>query len=492
MHVRFFHFEDRYTHVFIYQLFQPDLGLLLVLELGLGGVGGHHALDPRVQHPFPLLGLRNVQNTSSGSSGGGRKLQVTNLEDELHVREQANALVRWQGQQTVVVHGRVHGLDPVRVKVSVKHDPLRVLVRHVCKLTHVERHQTVLPLTSRQVHISVELLGGDRLRVDITNGHLLLVHHTEVIIHNISVHTLLNHLREHTVCLCTAHTSGSHQKHAVANGEQVSHLGHTQHKVVIPIKPSRLAHLANHILHLLITLTRRISPGEQIIQQTHEDNHVGNQNLRDVKVTQSTEQHVRLHLSSLRAKQRPSHHKHRLDRSQPPVVVLLWRKHILQQIVQRSELLRQHLRLDETLRHEHILHNQLTIGNHHSNGAEESLQRLGELCTANVTRVHGNETRGTLLKGHLNTVRSNELVVLDPLVEHTLFVDIVQTATRHVGLTLLCVRHTLVLDRAHRQHLGHKAVELVEASPGSRRSKTLEDISHRTIVHLRSTVEHVH
>lgn len=39
-------------------------------------------------------------------------LKVTDLEDELHVGQQADALVGGQRQQPVVIHDTVHGLDP--------------------------------------------------------------------------------------------------------------------------------------------------------------------------------------------------------------------------------------------------------------------------------------------------------------------------------------------------------------------------------------------
>mmetsp|Transcript_31715 Transcript_31715/g.90095 ORF Transcript_31715/g.90095 Transcript_31715/m.90095 type:complete len:624 (+) Transcript_31715:5424-7295(+) len=136
-HKRFSHLKEGFGHVLGKQLPHPGHGLLRVLPLGLCGVGGNHPVDPRLDHVVPLLGLRDVED--AGARGGGRcgKLEVTDLKDELHVGQQADALVGGQRQQAVVVHDAVHGLDPVGVQVAVQQDPLGVLVRQVGQLAHV-------------------------------------------------------------------------------------------------------------------------------------------------------------------------------------------------------------------------------------------------------------------------------------------------------------------------------------------------------------------
>ena len=76
-------------------------------------------------------------------------------------------------RRLVVVHDAVHRLDPVGVEVPVEEDPLGVLdVRHVGELAHVVRKQAVLPLAGRHVDVAVELLGRDRLGVDVADEHL--------------------------------------------------------------------------------------------------------------------------------------------------------------------------------------------------------------------------------------------------------------------------------------------------------------------------------
>lgn len=50
------------------------------------------------------------------------------------------------------------------------------------------------------------------------------------------------------------------------------------------------------------------------------------------------------------------------------------RQEILQQVVQRRKLLSQHLCLHKTLCHEHVLHDQLPVWHHYSDGTEQGLQ----------------------------------------------------------------------------------------------------------------------
>ena len=66
--------------------------------------------QPRFHHATPLVTcvVGNVQDSSTRRGCRSCMLQVTNFEDKAHVRVQRNALVRWQGQNLVVVHDAVH------------------------------------------------------------------------------------------------------------------------------------------------------------------------------------------------------------------------------------------------------------------------------------------------------------------------------------------------------------------------------------------------
>ena len=57
--------------------------------------------------------------------------------------------------------------------------------------------------------------------------------------------------------------------------------------------------------------------------------------------------------------------------------------------IQGSELDGKCLSLNETLSHEHVLANELEIGNDDSDGSEECLETFGEFRTTEITWVHG-------------------------------------------------------------------------------------------------------
>ena len=492
---RLLHLEDGLGDVLVHQLQDVLRRQLRVLPLGLHRVLRHDALDPGLDHVVPLELLRDVHDARARRRRRRRKLQVANLEDELHVRQQTDALVRGQREQPVVVHRGVHGLDPVRVQVAVEDDPLRVLVRDRRELAHVVRHHAVLPLASRHVDVPVKLLRANRLGVDIADHNLGLVARAQVVVHDLvlgEVHALLDRLGEDAVHLGAPAAGDAHEEDAVANREQLGELHDAQREVVLHRQAHLLRALLDHLLELHVALTRGVDADEQVAEQAHEDHHVRGEDLRDVEIAKRAEQHVRLVLALLGAQERAGHHKHRLDRAQTPVVVRLRGQHVLQQVVQRRELLREHLRLDEALRHEHVLHDELAVRNHHRDRAEQRFERLGELGAPDVPGVHGDEPGAPLLEGHLHAVRGDELVVGDRVVLHAVLVDEVQPAAGHVRLTLLRVRHALVLHRAHREHLGDEAVELVEAAPGPGRGEALEDVAHRPVIHLGRAVEDVH
>mmetsp|Transcript_13737 Transcript_13737/g.31796 ORF Transcript_13737/g.31796 Transcript_13737/m.31796 type:complete len:346 (+) Transcript_13737:7453-8490(+) len=151
--------------------------------------------------------------------------------------------------------------------------------------------------------------------------------------------------------------------------------------------------------------------------------------------------------------------------------MLLGGQERLVEAVQNHELLREDLTLGETLRHEHNLRNQVHVGHNHSAGAEERLDRLGQLRTTGVTGVHGDV-------GEAERVQAQG--------------DLVFLEQEAVLLPANAVNDTLELGRHDRQHGDINAVEFVEATPGTGLSKTLEDLPHGLVVHLIRAVEHVH
>mmetsp|Transcript_109650 Transcript_109650/g.266590 ORF Transcript_109650/g.266590 Transcript_109650/m.266590 type:complete len:318 (+) Transcript_109650:949-1902(+) len=150
--------------------------------------------------------------------------------------------------------------------------------------------------------------------------------------------------------------------------------------------------------------------------------------------------------------------------------MVLLRELLLAQLVQRGHLLGKNAGPLETLREEHDLTNLQEIGHNHGHGAEQRLQVIGQLSTAGVAGVHGDEDAHTRVD-----------------------LDLLAEANIH-GLLLVVER---VLDgtklgRHHGEHLDVDAVELVEAAPRACLTQSLEDLSHSLEIHLRRTVEHVH
>ena len=67
--------------------------------------------------------------------------------------------------------------------------------------------------------------------------------------------------------------------------------------------------------------------------------------------------------------------------------LLLRGQEILKQVVERSKLLGQDLGLHKALRHEHVLHDQLSVWHNNSNRSEERLQHSKQaILSANVDR----------------------------------------------------------------------------------------------------------
>ena len=64
-----------------------------------------------------------------------------------------------------------------------------------------------------------------------------------------------------------------------------------------------------------------------------------------------------------------------------------------------------HLGQEEALREEHDLTDLLQVWDNHHHGSEQSLHTLGQLCTAGIARVHGDEDADTIIQCYLNTLK---------------------------------------------------------------------------------------
>ncbi len=80
-------------------------------------------------------------------------------------------------------------------------------------------------------------------------------------------------------------------------------------------------YVEKHLLKGQIPLARGRDAREEILKQASEDDQILCQDLGDVEVPQGAEEHISLHLPCLGAEQTSSHHQHRFDGSQTPVIM---------------------------------------------------------------------------------------------------------------------------------------------------------------------------
>ena len=115
-------------------------------------------------------------------------------------------------------------------------------------------------------------------------------------------------------------------------------------------------------------------------------------------------------------------------------------------------------------------------------------------CAPNVPRVHCDEDCAPLFQRHRRPVRRHKREIRRRQRRHQpsrRAVHVRQPSSRQRRLLALRVDHRLELHAAHRQDLGHKTIEFVEAAPSPAARQALENVAHGAVVHLWRAVEHV-
>ena len=83
--------------------------------------------DPRSQERFPAEVLCVIVDHPTSADGGrGGHCKVLHLKQQGDLVGHGNALTIDERKDLVVIHDRVHGLDPQSVNRSIKHNPLEV------------------------------------------------------------------------------------------------------------------------------------------------------------------------------------------------------------------------------------------------------------------------------------------------------------------------------------------------------------------------------
>mmetsp|Transcript_14244 Transcript_14244/g.29070 ORF Transcript_14244/g.29070 Transcript_14244/m.29070 type:complete len:355 (-) Transcript_14244:2823-3887(-) len=296
----------------------------LLLNLRGGGVaepgGGGKLFDPGRDDAAPLEALvgRDVEDTRTRHGGGSRVREVTDLEDHAHVGLQGDALVGGESEHPVVVHYRVHGLDPVCIKVAIEEDPLGKLVVDLAEVAHDGGEKAVLPVTGGEVDVTVQVLRVHDLGVDISeqDGSAAL---SRAGLREFDLPGLL----EGQGAGGLSRGGRSHGEDAVADLEELIKLDALEHKSIVRVQAEAVACLDDAVLELLVDLSLGVKTREEISEEAMEDDLINLDNLGDVKVAKGAHEHGVLGGVRVGALKRSSDNEHGLDGAKAPVVVLL-------------------------------------------------------------------------------------------------------------------------------------------------------------------------
>jgi hypothetical protein len=140
--------------------------------------------------------------------------------------------------------------------------------------------------------------------------------------------------------------------------------------------------------------------------------------------------------------------------------VVLLGQLLLHELIDSDDFLGKGVILLETLRHENNLSNGVEVWYHHSHRSEEGLEVIWKLRTTSITWIHGDEKTGVSLHLDGSIHEGSDLLILSKSFED--------------GEHLLC-------DDG--EHLKLNSVKLIEATPGSRESKTSEGLTNGNVVH---------
>lgn len=103
-------------------------------------------------------------------------------------------------------------------------------------------------------------------------------------------------------------------------------VSYLENEVVLRLQFLVQSGLFDLFLKVHVSLTWHIESWEEIRDQTHEDWQVINDDLGNIEISQSSHQHLVLRTVRVTSLQGTSHHQHRLDGSETPIVMILQSK----------------------------------------------------------------------------------------------------------------------------------------------------------------------
>jgi hypothetical protein len=128
-----------------------------------------------VRSPLSTIIIRDIKDTSTRYSGRSSEVKVSNLKDKLHVSLNGNTLIRGKSKKLVIIHDGIHRFNPVSIQISIKDNPLGVSVSFLREISEFAREESINPLTSLNVHNTIEFVGVNDLRVNVYNRGLFAV-----------------------------------------------------------------------------------------------------------------------------------------------------------------------------------------------------------------------------------------------------------------------------------------------------------------------------
>ena len=320
--------------------------------------------------PPPQVLDVEVDHTRARHRGGRGLAQVLHFEQDGHLRRHHDALAGEEREQFVIVQQRVHGLDPQCVYGPVEQRPLLVGALVLADVAHEPREDPVRPLVRRRVEAPVNLVVGQRQRVDGVHLHFLEFALARAVLAQLR-HRRLEHL-----------PGGGFPRAGFADDHvpvprhlAVEDLDDLDDPVVHHLQPELDALALEHRAQLAARVGGLVDSREQVAEQRAEQG--------DVEVDELGHDQV-LHravedgfLGALRVDAlvcaggaRDGDH----ERTQRVVVVVLLRELLLRELHDRDHLLGEALGGGEALGEHHDLGDEREIGHHHRHRPHDGLQ----------------------------------------------------------------------------------------------------------------------
>eukprot|EP00968_Pinguiococcus_pyrenoidosus_P017454 scaffold1741_cov262-Pinguiococcus_pyrenoidosus.AAC.7 len=304
---------------------------------------------------------------------------------------------------------RMWGARGIR-SFDARDDPLGVVVGDVVEITHDLGQHAILPLSRGGRYVAVELRRSHGLRVQ--------VHHL-----GLAPLQLGARKRAGAPALRLACARRAHDEDAVPDGQELLELHDLEAEIIVGVVLELGARVVHALLQRSVALARRVHSGEEVTKEPEEDDGVLGHDLGGVGVSQRSHEQRVLGETGLRSLVLSRYHQHRLDGSEAPVVVELGREQLAQERVQTVELRGEALGAHEAFGHEQVLADEHEVRNHHRHGAEERFEALGQLGTAEVAGIHGNEHAASRIDRDGVTIDADGLGLGDDGVAHGLELD---------------------------------------------------------------------